>query len=102
MKKRFIYSTIGAVSAGAAALLLKDEQRREKVKQKAKSLTESVQGSLKNEHNNDLPVEKAGVPEFDSIENTKMVDEGSQFGVQYYNEVKDDEDPEEIQRKQNA
>ncbi|WP_182199637.1 hypothetical protein [Paraliobacillus salinarum] len=35
-----------------------------------------------------FPIEEAGVPELDNIENAKMVDEGSQFGVEYYNHLK--------------
>ncbi|MFC0523991.1 hypothetical protein ACFFGV_10510 [Pontibacillus salicampi] len=101
MKKRWIYSAVGAVGAGAAAYLLKDESRRTQLKEKAKDLSTSMKDSLQKDHNNDLPVEKAGVPEVDSIENTKMVDEGSQFGVQYYNQVKE-QDAEEIEEKQNA
>ncbi len=33
-------------------------------------------------------IDKAGFPELDNIENAKMVDEGSQFGVEYYNHLK--------------
>ncbi|CQR47825.1 hypothetical protein BN1058_02156 [Paraliobacillus sp. PM-2] len=38
-----------------------------------------------------FPIEEAGVPEVDNIENAKMVDEGSQFGVEYYNRIKEGE-----------
>ncbi|MFB1051899.1 hypothetical protein [Paraliobacillus sp. JSM ZJ581] len=38
-----------------------------------------------------FPIEEAGVPEVDNIENAKMVDEGSQFGVAYFNHLKERE-----------
>jgi len=101
MKKRWIYSGVGALGAGALTYLLKDEQRRTNLKDKAKSFTDNIRESLQKDDNSDLPVEKAGVPEFDHTENTKMVDEGSQFGVQYYNKIQE-EDAEKIQDKQNA
>lgn len=101
MKKRWIYSGVGAVGAGAISYLLKDETRRENLKNKAKSVTNTVRENLKKDDNSDLPVEKAGVPEYDHTENSKMVDEGSQFGVQYYNKIKE-EDAEQIKNKQNA
>ena len=52
--------------------------------------------SNENEPNN---LELAGVPDqlekkkedLEQLENAKMVSEGSQFGVQYYNEVKEDD-----------
>ncbi len=33
--------------------------------------------------------DQVGTNEIDDIENAKMVSEGSQFGVQYYNDVKE-------------
>lgn len=91
MKKRWIYSAVGAASAGAAMYVLKDEKRRNDLKERAKSLSTTVQNSIQKDNQDDLPVEKAGVPEVDHTENTKMVDEGSQFGVQYYNELQEEE-----------
>lgn len=94
MKKKWIFSTVGAVGAGALGYVLKDENRRSVIKEKAKTFSNSVKDSLQKNNQEDLPIEKAGVPETDHVENTKMVDEGSQFGVQYYNKVKQ-EDSEE-------
>lgn len=91
MKKRWIYSAVTAAGAGAAMYVLRDEKKRNELKERAKSLTTTVQNSIQKEDDRDLPVEKAGVPEFDHTENTKMVDEGSQFGVQYYNELQEEE-----------
>ena len=71
--KTFIYSTIGAVGAGTITyLLMKPKSNRQ----------------LRDEHS--LPIREAGVPEDDNPENAKMVAEGSQFGVNYYNHVKRD------------
>lgn len=98
MKKRWIYSGVGAVGAGALTFLLKDENRRTGLKDKAKSFTNTIRERVQNDNNSGLPVEKAGVPEADHVENTKMVDEGSQFGVQYYNKIRE-EDAEEIQKQ---
>lgn len=33
-------------------------------------------------------IQKAGHPELDQLENSDMVDEGSQFGVNYYNKYR--------------
>ncbi|KGX93310.1 hypothetical protein N781_12965 [Pontibacillus halophilus JSM 076056 = DSM 19796] len=88
MKKRWIYSTVGAVSAGALAYALTDDNRRTKLKDGAKAVTQKVKSSRSNNH---FPVEESGLPEQQDLENSKMVDEGSQFGVQYYNHVTDQE-----------
>ncbi|MFD1018031.1 hypothetical protein [Thalassobacillus hwangdonensis] len=87
MKKRWIFSSIGAVGAGALAYLLRDETKREQMKDKARSLTDKWRGGTPE----DMPVDKAGEPELDNLENSKMVSEGSQFGVNYYNELTEKE-----------
>ncbi|WP_019378704.1 hypothetical protein [Virgibacillus halodenitrificans] len=90
MKKRFIASAVGATGAIAATgMYLKDENNRDKVMYKAKGMKNKLL-------NNNLkePFEDAGVPDqseskdLAQLENSKMVSEGSQFGVQYYNEYK--------------
>ncbi|WP_339178441.1 hypothetical protein [Oceanobacillus sp. FSL W7-1293] len=79
MKKRYVVSALGAVGAGVAGVLLTDRKKRKKIK--------SSLGTLR-------VFENAGKPdefteeELDQLENAKMVSEGSQFGVQYYNEKK--------------
>ncbi|WP_342723015.1 hypothetical protein [Thalassobacillus cyri] len=93
LKKRWIFSTVGALGAGTLAYMLKDEERRGQWKGKAQSLFSKAEGS-------DLPVEAAGNPQEDNHENTKMVSEGSQFGVQYYNELTEKE--REILEKANS
>ncbi|WP_152658355.1 hypothetical protein [Oceanobacillus sp. CFH 90083] len=81
MKKRYVVSALGAFGAGVAGILLSDRKKRKKLK--------STLGTLR-------VFENAGKPdeftekELDQLENAKMVSEGSQFGVQYYNEKKDE------------
>ncbi|MBM7552901.1 hypothetical protein [Thalassobacillus pellis] len=96
MKKRWIYSAVGAIGAGALAYVWRDETKRDQLKQKAKSLQEKWTQS----ESGDFPVDAAGKPEVDNFENTKMVSEGSQFGVNYYNELTDKE--REILEKTNS
>ncbi|WP_226578379.1 hypothetical protein [Halobacillus litoralis] len=94
MRKRWIVTAAGAVAGGLAAYLLKDEDKRQQVKDKARS----IQGSFGKSE--DMPIEEAGKPELSDLENSKMVEEGSQFGVQYYNELTEKE--REILEKSNS
>ncbi|GAB3068191.1 hypothetical protein [Virgibacillus ainsalahensis] len=93
MKKRYILSTVGAAGVTAAGYFLKDRQNRDRVIQKINDVKEKVI-SYNNETNSTF--ENAGVPdqsenkELSQLENAKMVSEGSQFGVQYYNEEKNE------------
>ncbi|MFD2628255.1 hypothetical protein [Oceanobacillus kapialis] len=101
MKKRTMLSTAGAIGALSvtAGFFLKDKSNREKLKQGVRK----VPGKLKLKKSNET-FEDAGVPDQSSeqdisqFENAKMVSEGSQFGVQYYNEHKIDNN---IERQQN-
>ncbi|MGM8214332.1 hypothetical protein ACLIA0_02050 [Bacillaceae bacterium W0354] len=45
---------------------------------------------FKHRSNESFPINKAGKPDLDHLDNAKMVSEGSQYGVQYYNEVVQD------------
>ncbi|WP_099157954.1 hypothetical protein [Virgibacillus ndiopensis] len=89
MKKRYVFSAIGAVGAGVAGYVLKDKENRDKLKNKTKFLTQKVK-SFKDKS---TTLEDAGRPDqtdnkdLAQLENAKMVSEGSQFGVNYYNEV---------------
>ncbi|WP_181348958.1 IS1 family transposase [Thalassobacillus sp. CUG 92003] len=87
MRKRWIFSAVGAVAGGTVAYVLKDEERRNQLKEKAKRL----QDNWTQPDHEDMPIEEAGKPELDQHENSKMVYEGSQFGVQYYNELTEKE-----------
>lgn len=85
--KRGIYTTI--VAAGSAALgayIFSDENRKNKLKGQYDKVKNQLLGDQTD------PIEKAGKPEEVSHqEDSKMVSEGAQFGVQYYNDVKDEE-----------
>ncbi|MGP4062163.1 hypothetical protein [Halobacillus litoralis] len=94
MRKRWIFTAVGAVAGGTIAYFLKDEEKREQVKDKARS----IQGSFGQKA--DLPIEEAGKPEVSHQDNADMVAEGSQFGVQYYNELTEKE--REILEKSNS
>ncbi|ARI77614.1 hypothetical protein [Halobacillus mangrovi] len=94
MRKRWIYTAVGAAAGGAAAFFLRNEESRKQVVDKAKSL----QNNFKKKDG--LPVEEAGNPQLDNLENADMVSEGSQFGVQYYNELTEKE--REILEKSNS
>lgn len=81
MNKGYIY---GAVTAASAAMI-------------AGALVVRKKKINDNEPDN---LELAGIPDqlkkenekLEQLENAKMVSEGSQFGVQYYNEIKEDEE----------
>ncbi|MFC2950238.1 hypothetical protein [Virgibacillus sediminis] len=83
----------GAAGAVAAGYLLKDKQNREKIIRKVDEVKEQIK--MYNQET-DSTFEDAGVPDQTDGEdpallaNSKMVSEGSQFGVQYYNEHKDE------------
>ncbi|MHA6251421.1 hypothetical protein [Oceanobacillus sp. CAU 1775] len=89
MRKRSIVTAVGAgvIGASAASYFLMNENQKEKVKDKFSNMTNMFS-------NGDVATtfEKAGKPDqlesrdIADLENAKMVSEGSQFGVQYYNE----------------
>lgn len=93
MKKRYLISGVGALGAGVAGFVLKDKNKRDKVMTKVKDTT----SKLKNINGKNTTLEEAGIPDesekkdIAQLENSKMVSEGSQFGVNYYNEVKEEE-----------
>ncbi|MCM3741137.1 hypothetical protein M3210_12740 [Oceanobacillus luteolus] len=87
MRKRNIITAVGAsvLGAGAASYLLMNDERKSKIKDK-------INNFMNKQDNEELTFEKAGHPDqvdardIADLENSKMVSEGSQFGVQYYNE----------------
>ncbi|SHM88073.1 hypothetical protein [Gracilibacillus kekensis] len=85
MRKRNMISMVGG-AAGVATLsyILMDKNRRDMLKNK----WSEVRNSFLNE-DTELPIEEAGDPGRDNLENADMVAEGSQFGVDYYNKVKE-------------
>ncbi|MFB4167633.1 hypothetical protein [Virgibacillus sp. JSM 102003] len=96
MRKRYIASAAGAVGAGIMGVFLNKEENRNKLKEKVSHIKNKVKGT---NHTNST-FEDAGIPDQADnkdpaqLENAKMVSEGSQFGVEYYNEVKENESEE--------
>lgn len=92
MKKRNVIAMIGATAGvGAAGYLVMSEEKRNELQTKGKSLVDK----FKQEDTSTL--DEAGIPgqisneDPSQFENAKMVSEGSQFGVNYFNEVKEED-----------
>ncbi|UOQ93044.1 hypothetical protein MUO14_22030 [Halobacillus shinanisalinarum] len=97
LRKRWIFTAVGAAAGGTLAYFMKDEDNRKRVTDKAKSLQANL---TQDDEQGDMPIEEAGQQEVSNPENSKMVSEGSQFGVQYYNELTEKE--REILEKSNS
>lgn len=86
--KKGVYTTL--VAAGSAALgayIFSDENRKSKMKSQYHKMKNQLLGEETN------TIEKAGKPEEVSHhEDSKMVSEGAQFGVQYYNDYKENKE----------
>lgn len=89
MKKRYIATAVGVVGAGVVTnLMLRNREKRTQYTE---------------ESNRHHMLEEAGIPDqmekedLTQIENANMVSEGSQYGVNYYNEVKEAEYMGDIQ-----
>ncbi|ASN05891.1 hypothetical protein [Virgibacillus necropolis] len=93
MKKRYLLSGVGAVGASVAGFVLKDKDKRDKLKTTVKNTTSKIKN-----RNKETTLDDAGIPDQvenndrSQLENAKMVSEGSQFGVNYYNEIKEEKD----------
>jgi hypothetical protein len=104
MRKRYIISAVGAagaIGATAAGYYLKDKENRDKLMKQAKNVQHKFQNLT--DESSDSTFEDAGVPDqapnndLAQLENAKMVSEGSQFGVQYYNKYKNENEAEQQQ-----
>lgn len=96
MRKRYIASAAaGAAGASIAGYFLRNKENRDKVKYQLKTAADKVRNG-KNQEDLDSTFEDAGAPgqtdkkDRTQMENSKMVSEGSQFGVHYYNDVKEE------------
>ncbi|GAB2543243.1 hypothetical protein [Gracilibacillus alcaliphilus] len=78
-KKYLIGGIVGVATAGLAACLLSSRTNREKLCQMWNNLTDPY---------SNFPIDIAGDPGLDNLENSDMVEEGSQFSVDYYNKIK--------------
>ncbi|MTH54748.1 hypothetical protein GKZ89_15195 [Bacillus mangrovi] len=76
--------------AGAATVYFKDKARRDKLTDGVKQAQGKVVSifSGKDKEDKNFPVEKAGNPDPQDEEDNKMVSEGAQYSVNYYNNTK--------------
>ena len=81
--KRHIFIVLIAAITSFISVLLINEKRRKEVLKRLSDLKRSIQ--LNN--NTHFPIQEAGMPYTDNLENSKMVSEGSQYGVEYYNRL---------------
>lgn len=95
MKKRYIATAVGVISTGLiASYLLNDKESRSKLKVKFNDLKNGI--LAKKEYKFYSTLEEAGIPDqldridLAQIENANMVSEGSQYGVNYYNEMQEE------------
>lgn len=87
MKQKNLISGL-AVVAGVTAYMLKDETNRQKLKSYLQNVKEKIPYFSEKHNVDSFPVEKAGHPSPQDIEDNKMVSEGSMYPVQYYDEKK--------------
>lgn len=86
MKKKYLLLSGFAISAaGITSYMLRKGSNRTMAKMMANELIEKIKPFMTNENNHNLPVEKAGHPDPYDYEDTKMVEEGSMYPVNYYN-----------------
>lgn len=86
MKQTLPIKSIIAVGLGAsAAMWLSSKPNRIKFESSLRDLKNKIKPSPyhKSKH---LPIKKGGNPHPHDIEDNKMVDEGAQYSVQFYNE----------------
>jgi len=77
VKKRYIIPVVGAIaSAGVGYLLMKKDKTNGKTTMMDTLANAGIPDQISNENQ-----------EPDQLENAKMVSEGSQFGVQYFNKA---------------
>lgn len=84
MKKRTVIGMVGVAGAAAASYTMLNQKQKNQIKYKIKS----IHDRFKNKKYQSFPIEEAGHPIDDNIENANMVSEGSQFGVGYYQKIK--------------
>lgn len=97
MRKRLI--AVGSI--GVVGYILRNKENRDKLKDKFKSILDRFREGGK-EYST---IEQAGIPDqldkddLAQLENAKMVSEGSQYGVNYYNKQVQEEQED---RKRNT
>lgn len=83
--KKAVASGVAASVAGVATYYLKDRSNRIKVKETVTDIATKLKDRTNNFRNSNVPIDKAGEPQ--DLEDSKMVDEGAQTSVQYYNKT---------------
>ncbi|WP_456274529.1 hypothetical protein [Bacillus sp. AK031] len=81
MRLKPLSSTLIVGAAAGAGLMMSKKDNRVKMQ----NMMESLKHKWKNRNKEDFPVEKAGHPYPEDVEDNKMVSEGAQTSVQYYN-----------------
>lgn len=84
MNSRPLNSYLLAGVGITSILLLTSKTNRNKLQTLTVKMKEMLPGRLKNDT---VPTDKLGHPDPHNIEDNKMVDEGAQYSVQYYNET---------------
>ncbi|MFC4404705.1 hypothetical protein [Gracilibacillus xinjiangensis] len=88
MGKGKMANIIGGAAVVGLSFVLMDKTKRRNIKSKFKEMSNTISNKDKNNNDNSLPVDEAGDPGKQGIQNSNMVAEGSQFGVNYYNKTR--------------
>ncbi|MBU5595565.1 hypothetical protein KQI76_10415 [Amphibacillus sp. MSJ-3] len=83
MKKSFFLLLIGIATSFISFILMSHEVHK-KIQKSLQDRRRFIQ--LRN--NDHFPIQLAGDPLIDAPENSNMISEGSQYGVDFYNRVK--------------
>ncbi|MGM7700870.1 hypothetical protein ACSVDE_04035 [Pseudalkalibacillus sp. Hm43] len=83
--KKAVVSGVAASLAGVATYYLKDRSNRIKMKETFNDLTSKIKERTNGYSDSNVPLDKAGEPQ--DLEDSKMVDEGAQTSVDYYNKT---------------
>lgn len=83
MKQKLLLSGLAVSTVGITSYLLKDPSNRQKAREFIHSMKMKI---TKQPDMETFPVDKAGHPDPQDIEDNKMVSEGSMYPVQYYDE----------------
>ncbi|MBG9769921.1 hypothetical protein [Bacillus vallismortis] len=87
MKQKLLLSGLAVSTVGITSYLLKDPSNRQKAREFIHSMKMKMKMTKQPEMEK-FPVDKAGHPHPQDIEDNKMVSEGSMYPVQYYDEKK--------------
>lgn len=83
---KWLASTFLAVAAAAVSYYLGDEENRVKAKKYYNRAKARILNETEDEAYEEYMTEKVGHSDPQDVEDNKMVDEGAQFAVNYYNE----------------